>query len=270
MAQPVNRKMRFQFENCLVYCNAKAVDSFWDEHWSELDLEKLLASPRSAMVESVTQHYLPQGSLVIEGGCGPALTVEALRERGYLGVGIDFASKTLHRVKRIRPEAILTEGDVFSLPFKGGVADGYWSLGVIEHFIEGYAPIINEAARVVKPGGLLFLTFPYMSPLRRLKVRLSLFPRLESLQLPDNLEFYQFALPQVEVTALLRQSGFTIITSKPYDGLKGLKDEVTFLSPLLGKIYNSNSVLGKIVRRILNILTVPFSGHILLIVAKRN
>lgn len=72
MAYPAHdNEVRFLYKNRLVYCKTKADKFFWDEHWSELDLSRMLISPRSNMVEGVTEQYLPKGSTVIEGGCGP-------------------------------------------------------------------------------------------------------------------------------------------------------------------------------------------------------
>lgn len=42
--------------------------------------------------------------------------------------------------------------DVRKLQFADGFFDGYWSLGVIEYFWEGYNEIVNEVKRVIKPG----------------------------------------------------------------------------------------------------------------------
>jgi len=42
------------------------------------------------------------------------------------------------------------------LKFPNNFFDGYWTLGVIEHFWEGYNQIIEEAKRVIKPGDIYF------------------------------------------------------------------------------------------------------------------
>jgi len=53
--------------------------------------------------------------------------------------------------------------DVRKLNFPDHYFDGYWSLGVIEHFYKGYDEIIHKIYRVLHPGGFLFLTVPEMS-----------------------------------------------------------------------------------------------------------
>ena len=97
--------------------------------------------------------------------------VHALNCQGYKARGIDFAEKTVHRVKEAVPELDIRVGDVRNLPIETNGLDGYVSIGVIEHFWEGYEAILSEMARTLKTKGFLFLDFPYMSPLRRFKVR---------------------------------------------------------------------------------------------------
>ena len=50
--------------------------------------------------------------------------------------------------------------------------DAYWSLGVIEHFFNGYKEIAEEANRILKNKGFIFLTFPSMNILRKQKQNL--------------------------------------------------------------------------------------------------
>jgi len=66
---------------------------------------------------------------------------------------------------------------------------------VIEHFWEGYNEILKEAKRVLKPKGYLFLTFPYMSPLRKFRANLGLYRILDFNNKSKNDDFYQFISP---------------------------------------------------------------------------
>ena len=69
----------------------------------------------------------------------------------------------------------MTCQDVRNLNFDDGFFDGYWSLGVIEHFYEGYERIIKEVNRVIKRNGFVFLTFPSLSFLRKFKSKWGLY-----------------------------------------------------------------------------------------------
>ena len=152
------------------------------------------------------------------------------------------------------------------MPYESNCFDGYWSLGVIEHFYNGYDDILEEAHRVIKPQGIFFLAFPCMSILRRIKSRLNLY---ETWDRKDDEGFYQFALDQNEVIRDLENLGFEILNSKGLDGLKGLKDELNFASGILSKIYNAKTLILKIVRALLIYPLNFFSNHSILIIARK-
>jgi SAM-dependent methyltransferase len=182
---------------------------------------------------------------------------------------VDFAPKTVERTKESFPHLKISYGDVRHLEFPDRFFDGNWSLGVIEHFYEGYRPILEEMGRVLKPGGYLFLTFPCLSLLRRLKARLGLYP--EALGTSSEKEhFYQFALDPAGVTKDLREVGFRVVRTQKLDGVKGLKDEVPVLKGFLQKLYDSSNPLIRLARGGLSLALAPFSNHSILIILKRN
>ena len=165
-------------EERLVYVRAAASADFWDSHWKTDQLRRMVTQGNGFVVKQ-TRAYLPPGARVLEGGCGRANTVWGLRQAGFDAVGVDFAEKTVLAINDVAPEIDVRFGDVRDLPFEDASFDGYWSLGVIEHFYDGYQPIQNEMLRVLKPGGFLFMTVPAMSPLRQLKARLGRYPSFE-------------------------------------------------------------------------------------------
>ena len=103
----------------------------------------------------ITARYLPPGSRVLEGGCGRANKVKALADAGFAAVGVDYAAESVELARQVYPGLDIQVGDVRMLPFPDGAFDGYWSIGVIEHFWAGYDDILREARRVLKPGGVL-------------------------------------------------------------------------------------------------------------------
>ena len=68
---------------------------------------------------------------------------------GYRTIGMDFAPKTVESLKHHRPEVCQVLGDVRNLSLENESVDGYWSLGVIEHFYEGFDKIIQESYRIL-------------------------------------------------------------------------------------------------------------------------
>lgn len=247
----------------------KATPDFWDEHWQQDDLKKAVSSKQIYhFLKSVTAKYLKPGTKILEGGCGIGQVVFNLQSWGYKAYGVDFAEQTIQTVKNLVPNLKLTVQDVRKLDFPDHFFDGYWSLGVIEHFYEGYDEITNEMARVLKPGGYLFLTFPVMSPLRKLKARLHLYPKLDVTM--NTQHFYEFMLNPDSVKKNLKRLGFTLMKSHPYDALKGLKDEVTFLQPVLQRIYNGKGIFTRGTRFLFTVIFARITGHMMLFVLKKK
>lgn len=97
--------------------------------------------------------YLPgEKGIILEGGCGRAQHVYCMKYNGYNAVGVDFAERTVRAVNEAVPELDVRKCDVRNLPFRDGEIAGYWSIGVIEHFWDGYNEILDEMARVIRDG----------------------------------------------------------------------------------------------------------------------
>jgi SAM-dependent methyltransferase len=83
---------------------------------------------------------------------------------------VDNYLPALQALKQRAPESAAVAADVRHLPFPDGFADVCISLGVVEHFPGGPQEVLAEMSRVLRPGGLLFLTVPYYNWLRRLLI----------------------------------------------------------------------------------------------------
>jgi len=256
----------------LIYLNAANVGSdYWDKHWEIATGNNKIKAHQSpnGMVMRVTKRYLPEGSRILEGGCGMGQNVWGLKHLGYDVRGIDNAANTVALVNAISPDLNISLCDVRQLHFPTAYFDGYWSLGVIEHFWEGYIDIINEMARVIKPGGYLFLTFPAMNPARVTKSKKQGYPTwTNALEEQFHNRFYQFVLPVDEVEINLHKAGFRTIQCKFLDGYKGLKDEYPFVQQIFKLL--SAIRLSVIVQKLINLILSCRYGHIAFFIMKRE
>jgi SAM-dependent methyltransferase len=252
--------------NRLVYLDAKATPEFWDHRW-KLEGKPSQVSPRDEVV-TVTAKYLPRGARILEGGCGRANKVKALTVAGYCAVGIDFAHDSVKQAKLNYPDLDIRQGDVRSLDLPDNHFDGYWSLGVIEHFWEGFDPILAEAARVLRSNGMLFLTAPWFSPYRVRKARSNGYPVAEFQTEPDL--FYQFALGRAEVAARIAQFGFALVS---WQGLAPeismMEDMVAFKGPIHWLFGSSGSIPKRVLRKAVSNALSSYCGHTFLAVARR-
>jgi SAM-dependent methyltransferase len=258
-------------DNRLVYVKSRANERFWDEHWGAIDTSMLYRSkvPPFSFVVDTTRKHLPTRSLILEGGAGLAQNSWYLHLSSYRTIALDFAPKTIDFVRQHRPEVQPTLGDVRNLPFKDESVDGYWSLGVIEHFYDGYDAILREMHRVIRKDGYVFLTFPHMSKLRQIKARKGRYEIWTGNQV-SGLEFYQFALDDQRVIDAFERYGFKLIAKKCFDGVKGFKDEIRFGKTWIQSIYEGRTLRVKIVRKLLDILLSPWASHMALMVFKKK
>jgi ubiquinone/menaquinone biosynthesis C-methylase UbiE len=247
----------------LVYLAIQADDTYWDSHWEIDEFEKHIKNNQNKFIVRTTQKYLPIGSKVLEGGCGRGDKVYALQLKGFNSYGVDFATETIKKINRYAPELKVTLGDVENLDFPDEFFDGYWSLGVIEHFYQGYELVLLEMKRVLKKGGMLFVTVPVMSWLRRQKAILGIYPEYKETSGVESV-FYQFAFNPNDVIDKIQDCGFQLVFIRKMAGLKGWKDEIPFLKSFHQKIFENrnSSFLVRVLSKILEITTTPLANHI--------
>jgi SAM-dependent methyltransferase len=257
----------------LIYIGSEATQKYWDAHWqpARLTREKILANKRTYIVPITQKHLKSADGPILEGGCGWGQHVAALVHHNYTCIGVDYAPQTVKNLNQLVPELDIRLGDVHQLPFDDGFFAGYWSLGVIEHFWHGYDRIAQEMKRVLQPGGILFLTFPYLSPLRRFKIKRNLFDTWSGGEdQPTN--FYQFAYDHRQVVKQYETLGFSLVEMVPLDGLKGLKDEVDFGKQRLQAWYDyrGRSFMLRGARLAFSRLAALWSAHSILLVLRKE
>jgi SAM-dependent methyltransferase len=209
---------------------ATALDTFWSEHWGGLEIDVLKQGLERTDLWRLFKKWIPPDSVIFEAGCGPGHWVKFLEERGYKTIGLDLSRSALIKSKRSVPELNVALGDLSVTPFRDGVFDAYVSLGVIEHFEDGPDRILAEAARVVKPGGLLFFGVPYLSLAKRLHI-------LHARQNADSKSvhrsvFYQYVMSGRELRRLLVRAGFDVLNVSCYEVEGGLQNRL----PGVGKL----------------------------------
>ena len=90
-------------------------------------------------------------------GCAKGLLIKKLKDYGVDVYGIDAGKNNVEFCRSIGLNVI--EGDALSLPYTDGFFDSVSCLDVIEHVISK-DKLLFEINRVLKHGGILFLTFP--------------------------------------------------------------------------------------------------------------
>lgn len=105
---------------------------------------------------------------VLDAGCGGGGTALSLAEESSFAVGLDLEARFAGSGTRLAAEkgirnAAFVQGDGERLPFRDGAFDLVFSHSVIEH-VAAAAGYLRECHRVLKPGGVLYLsTAPTLS-----------------------------------------------------------------------------------------------------------
>jgi ubiquinone/menaquinone biosynthesis C-methylase UbiE len=103
------------------------------------------------------RYKLPEGSKILDLGCGRGEFLMSFIRCGLTGYGVDQSSIA----KSVCPEAEISQSNLEDepLPYKDNSFDVVFSKSVLEHF---YYPekLVMEIYRIIKPGGLVITMVP--------------------------------------------------------------------------------------------------------------
>ncbi|WP_247237860.1 class I SAM-dependent methyltransferase [Telluribacter sp. SYSU D00476] len=107
--------------------------------------------------ESFRSRWLAAGGdwtdkVVVDIGCGPGNLMATLKGKPKIVIGVDVAPTSLEFAAKLGYVPVLA--DAHKLPFQSGFAD-IVALNAALHHCENMAAVLKEAARLVKPGGIL-------------------------------------------------------------------------------------------------------------------
>jgi SAM-dependent methyltransferase len=133
-------------------------------------------------------------------GCGPGQIARYLHRRGVPTLGIDLSPRMVAEAQQLNPEIHFHQGDMLFLPDPdrswGGIAAFY----CIIHIPRGkIVDALREMKRVLKPGGILLITFHIGDEIMHLD---------EWWEKPVNLDFAFFQPSDME--NWLREAGFAL------------------------------------------------------------
>jgi SAM-dependent methyltransferase len=182
-------------------------------------VEELLRIARASPLTELIERNLPASGPMLEAGCGLGQYVLLFRERGRPAVGADWSLEALRA--GVRAGAPLSVMDLRALAIATGAVATYLSLGVVEHDPDGPDAILEEAARVVPPGGRLLLSVPYWNGVRRLGT--PYLRRQARRTRAAGGQFYQYAFTRRELGQRLAAHGFAVQAFHPYDPARVLR-----------------------------------------------
>lgn len=118
-------------------------------------------SPSDEEREALTTFLdsLPNDARVLDSGCGGGEPVLKRVADSHRPVGVDFSAAQLEIAKSTVPEAGLVRGDMTRLPVAENSVDAVVAYHSLIHVPSGdHRPVLDEFARVLRPGGRLLVS----------------------------------------------------------------------------------------------------------------
>lgn len=111
-------------------------------------------------------HGQGKGARVLDVGCGDGYgSAVILEDTDYAQfIGLDLSFDKLRTARRGLRSSHMVMGDAEELPFSDAAMDVAFSLETLEHLLDP-GSALEEIARVLRPGGVLFLSVPVRTPL---------------------------------------------------------------------------------------------------------
>lgn len=163
-----------------------------DPHWSYAPIYRRKLAWLDGLMEA-----LPGEARVLDVGAGEGALLERYRERGLAIEGVDVAYES----------ASVRKADLRALPFEDGSFDVALCLDVLEHVeLLDQPRALAEIARVLAPGGRLFMSVPNLAHLHS-RVRFLLSGKLTR---TSAVERHPGDRPLAEYLELLRAAGLAV------------------------------------------------------------
>lgn len=113
---------------------------------------------------SIFTNFIKEGDKVLDVGCGNGRLLELLKDKKIYYTGVDISEKLIRLAQEKYPQNNFLIADNLNLPFSDDNFDKVFSVAVLHNIPSNELrnKALLELNRVLKPGGLLFITVWYL------------------------------------------------------------------------------------------------------------
>lgn len=189
---------------------ALSVDTYYERYWTAEGFNPTGHGPFPEL-EAVLEAHAREGEAWLDVGCGDGRTAGLwLARRGCRYVGADLSATAVAQARELGLDARVVS-DASQLPFEDDMFAGVLAVEVLEHLFEPQKAVA-EFRRVLRPGGVLFVSLPNVAYWRR-RLELLLLGRFDplgddlSIEQPWRDPHIRFFTPAT-LDRMLRAAGF--------------------------------------------------------------
>lgn len=210
---------------------------------------------------------------IFDGGCGVGNWLLYIKKKWNVecyGADIHLNKSQINIAKKY--DINLTTDSILSLPYPDDSFDIYFSFGVFEHFEEGIEVPMTEAHRVIKRGGVLIISIPYINYLNILLWPIRFSRRVYTkYRYRDKLQFTNYQFTKKDIVNSTHKTNFKLIEiMNDEDVGVGLWLDFMFLRRCSSSIYPFTlNKAGRIINKSFNTLSPYFTTWGLICVMRK-
>jgi SAM-dependent methyltransferase len=150
---------------------------------------------------------------------------------GYQVEGLEYSRELVDELKKVVPDVPVRWGDATRIEVGDSSYEAYISLRVMEHRVEGPESFLKECFRVLRPGGIAFISVPFYDCLWKLR---SPWIPVGWPEVSQGERFFQWHFTRREFVFLLREAGLEFVAT----GSSGVRYGALRSVPLWNWIYH--------------------------------
>lgn len=203
-ARPLGKKNGFAMVSCRRCATVYTPYSPWyssEIYYNNYYEGESLSPPAfvQTRMEEITAEFAPhrQTNRLLDVGCGAGNLLQAAQMNGWEAQGVDVSANSIKHIRELGFEGF--HGELQKANFPAQHFDVVTAAEILEHLAEPL-PLLQEVARVLRPGGLFWTTTPHG---RGLSARV-LGIKWRCVWPPEHLQLFSVS----GLRALLREAGF--------------------------------------------------------------
>jgi SAM-dependent methyltransferase len=252
----------------------KFVERYWAEVWKNHTQTPDLSALSRRDEYRIIRPYLaklPSRGRILDGGCGLGEWTVFLAQQGFEVIGLDLIPEVVAELTDRFPTHQFVCGDIRRTGFESESFDACFSWGAFEHFENGNGDCLDQARRILRPGGWLFISVPFQNWRHLLRDTRSLaswdpgFTNNAGYSQPHR--FYQWRFTRPELQRELELHGFRTACVTPIHKLSGVGRWLQWDFPLFRKDTRAYFLAR---RAFAAVMPAAYVSHMILAIAERR